>query len=100
LDFCVVDVTSRHEYIHEAVHKEIADLRARCAEVMAADAAALWRPVVDGAQIMERYGLSPGPLVGQMLGRVSSAQKAAEGEGSPLSADDAWALLDSSVAGH
>jgi poly(A) polymerase len=94
LDFANVDVTSKHQANHDAVHEEIARLRLRIEEVSAADAGRKWRPVVSGVEIMERYGWTPGKNVGNALGAVSGAQREREARGEIFSADEAWDLLD------
>lgn len=93
-DFVAVDVTSKHLWKHEAVAREVAGLRAHVVAVAALDTKRAWRPVVSGDEIMARYALSPGKSVGQALGALTTAQKAAEGRGEDFSQDSAWTLLD------
>src|SRR5262245_42761332 len=49
-------------------------------------------PLVRGEDVMERYGLRPGPAVGQLLGRAREAQAA----GLVATREEALAYLDSS----
>lgn len=94
LDFAAADVTSRHAHKRQAVADEVAQLRRRIAAVARADAAASWRPVVDGGAIMARYGLTPGPRVGELLAALGSAQRAAEANAQEFDAAAAWRVLD------
>ena len=97
LDFVAVDVTSRHEHKHREVAAEVAALRVRIDEVRCRDEARAWRPVVSGDELMARYELSPSPLLGQLLARVSAAQKAAEAKGLSYSKEQAFELLDAEL---
>jgi poly(A) polymerase len=94
LDFANEDVTSRHEWKHELVRKEVSQLRERLTQVAEKDEKAKWRPVVSGDEIMARYGLSPSREVGELLGLVGSSQRAAEAAGEAFDVDSAWEILD------
>jgi len=51
---------------HDVIHADIAALRQRIAQVQATQPATHWRSPLTGEQIMQRFGLKPGPLVGQL----------------------------------
>ncbi|BCW96114.1 MAG: CCA tRNA nucleotidyltransferase [Fimbriimonadales bacterium] len=51
---------------HDVAHADIAALRARIAQVQAAQSPARWRSPLTGEQIMRHFGLKPSPLVGQI----------------------------------
>ncbi len=48
------------------------------------------RPPLDGRQVMERLGVSPGPLVGEALAYLLDLRM----ERGPISEDEALVLLD------
>jgi len=51
---------------HDVIHADIAALRQRIAQVQAIQPATHWRSPLTGEQIMQRFGLNPSPLVGQL----------------------------------
>jgi len=51
---------------HDVIHADIAALRQRIAQVQATQPATHWRSPLTGEQIMQRFGLKPSPLVGQL----------------------------------
>jgi hypothetical protein len=71
------------------VSRQITALRRCIAEVAELDAERARRPVVDGRAVMERYGLEPGPRVGELLRTVLEAQTTRD-----LDEVEAWELLD------
>jgi poly(A) polymerase len=93
LVFAERDVTSRHAHKHREVSAQVAALRGRNAAVAALDAERARRPVVDGRAIMQRYGLAPGPRVGELLGLLLEAQRR-----EALTVEQAWTMLDTALA--
>lgn len=89
LVFAELDVTSRHAHKHREASRQITALRRCIAEVAELDAERARRPVVDGRAVMERYGLEPGPRVGELLRTVLEAQTTRD-----LDEVEAWELLD------
>lgn len=87
LIFCYNDVTSKHQRNVDLVQDQVEFIRKRIREVAELDAEAAKRPPINGNQVMERYGLKPGPELGRLMGLLSSE----------MDADDAWAVLDSEL---
>ena len=54
------------------------------------------RPPLDGLQVMERLGVSPGPLVGEALAHLLDLRM----ERGPISEDEALVLLDAWAKEH
>ena len=61
------DCTSRHERIHVEIHHHVDDIERRIGELAEEDRKAAERPLLGGEEIMERYGVQPGPVVGQAI---------------------------------
>ncbi len=66
------------------------DLENRIAELEAKEESAKIRPPIDGHEVMEHLGISPGPLVGRALEMLLEAKL----EGEIETKEEAYALLD------
>ncbi len=61
------DCTSRHERIHIELRHHVDDLERRIGELAEEDRKSAERPLIDGEEIMERFSVEPGPLIGRAL---------------------------------
>jgi len=91
-----VDVTSKHQHKHDAQAAQVDQLAERIGQVAAADAAAAERPDLDGRQLMDRYGLEPGPKLGRILAELLAAKRTA---GRPLTDVEADRIVTTALAG-
>lgn len=84
------DCTTRNRAKAARLQADMDDLERRIAELARADREAAERPQLDGAAVMARLGLPPGPLVGQALAFLLQLKRT-EGE---LPPDEVEARLD------
>jgi poly(A) polymerase len=61
------DCTTRNERKAAMLGRRMDELEARIAELAAHEELARLRPELDGRQVMEQLGVSPGPVVGRAL---------------------------------
>ena len=61
------DCTSRHDRVHVELHHHVDDLERCIGELAEEDRKAAERPLIGGEEIMERYGVQPGPVVGEAI---------------------------------
>lgn len=87
LRLAAVDNTSRHLDRADRQRREVDLLRARLAQVAAADARAAERPDLGGAAVMALLDLEPGPDVGAALKALLDAKRA---NGGPLGDPEGW----------
>lgn len=95
LVFSQLDCTSKHRWKHDRQVRQIGWLRNRIAQVAEADRKAAERPDIDGRQLMDRFGLQPGPAVGKVLNVLLAAKRDA---GRPLTEQEAWDLASETIA--
>ena len=97
MTLCEADITSKNP---EKVRRQLEGfkaLRKRMEEVQAADDYRNWKNPVNGREIMERYGLPPGPRIAE----IKEAVKEAILEGTVANDHDAaWAFVERWVASH
>ena len=84
------DCTTRNLQKEADLHRQIDDLERRIAELAEAERKAAERPQIDGAAVMARLGVAPGPDVGRALAWLLELKRA-EGE---LPPDELLARLD------
>lgn len=77
---------------HDVVHADIAALRRRIQKLQEAQSPQRWRSPLTGKQIMERFGLKPGPLVGQVKAYLE--EQVLEGKLAPDDVEGAWRLAE------
>jgi len=87
LDFCYNDVTSSRPATRKMVESQVDTLRERISEVAEKDAKAALRPRVNGNQIMERFGLSPGPELGRLMKLIDPS----------MTETECWEVLEGAV---
>jgi len=88
---CRSDVTTRNPQRRRKFLENFDRVMARVREVEARDQLARFQPPIRGEEIMSRYGLSPGPLVG----RIKEAIREAILEGViPNDREAAWAYME------
>ncbi|GIV05232.1 MAG: CCA tRNA nucleotidyltransferase [Fimbriimonadales bacterium] len=75
---------------HDVVHADIAALRQRIQKLQEAQPPQRWRSPLSGKQIIERFGLKPGPLVGQIKAYLE--EQIIEGRLAPDDVEGAWNL--------
>jgi len=73
LDLSQADVTSHRPGVRDGVLRRIAELRTRAAGIAAADGQGPLLPGGIGGAIMARYGIPPGPKVGELKSRLEQA---------------------------
>jgi len=73
LDLSRADVTSHRPGVREGVLARLAELQARAARLIAEEGRGPLLPKFLGNAIMERYGLAPGPKVGELRDRLEQA---------------------------
>lgn len=61
------DCTTRSERKRAELHEHVDALEKRIIELAAEDRRAAERPLIDGAAVMQRYDIEPGPVVGKAL---------------------------------
>jgi len=77
---------------HDVVHADIAALRQRIQKLQEAQPPQRWRSPLSGKQIIERFGLQPGPLVGQIKAYLE--EQIIEGRLAPNDVEGAWNLAE------
>lgn len=83
---------------HDVPHADLAGLRARIQQVQAAQAPQKWRSPLTGDQIMQRFGLKPGPLVGRI--KTYLEEQVIEGNLAPDDVEGAWRLAEAFLRKH
>ncbi|MDM7461682.1 MAG: HD domain-containing protein [bacterium] len=76
----------------EVPHADIDALRLRIQQVQASQPIAPWQSPLTGKQIMERFGLGPGPLVGLIKSYLE--EQVLEGRLDPSDVEGAWRLAE------
>lgn len=61
------DCTSRHERVHIEIQHHVDDLERRIGDLAEEDRKAAERPLLGGQEIMERFEIGPGPMIGKAL---------------------------------
>lgn len=61
------DCTTRNERKRQELHHHVDVLEKRIADLAEADRLAAERPLIDGTEVMERFDVTPGPMVGRAL---------------------------------
>lgn len=61
------DCTTRNERKRLELHHHVDDLEERIIRLAAEDRRKAERPLIDGKAVMDRYGIGPGPEIGQAL---------------------------------
>jgi poly(A) polymerase len=84
------DVTTRNERKAQRFRRLQDELEERIAALAEEENLEALRPPLDGRQVMEHLGLTPGPAVGEALDHLMEQRM----ERGPISEDDAFALLD------
>jgi poly(A) polymerase len=90
------DVTTRNEQRFRQFQRLQDDLEERIARLAEQENLEALRPPLDGRQVMEHLGISPGPIVGEALSYLMEVRL----ERGPIPTDEAFALLDDWAAGH
>jgi poly(A) polymerase len=88
------DVTTRNEQRFKEFQALQDDLEERIARLAERENLEALRPPLDGRQVMEHLGISPGPIVGEALSYLMEVRL----ERGPVPTDEAYALLDSWAA--
>ncbi|MCS6923378.1 MAG: CCA tRNA nucleotidyltransferase [Fimbriimonadales bacterium] len=83
---------------HDVPHADLAGLRARIQQVQAAQSPQKWRSPLTGEQIMQRFGLKPGPLVGRI--KTYLEEQVIEGNLAPDDVEGAWRLAEAFLKKH
>ncbi len=73
------DCTTRNQAKEARLQEQIDELEVRILDLVKADREAAERPQMDGKAVMERFGVSGGPLIGQALAYLLDVKRA-EGE--------------------
>lgn len=66
------DVTTRYDHKREAIHRQVDNLLEVMAKVRADDARAALRPAINGNEVMDYFGLTPGPELGRIMKFLNS----------------------------
>jgi poly(A) polymerase len=90
------DCTTRNEQRARRFGELQDDLEERIARLAEQENLEAMRPSLDGAQVMERLGLAPGPQVGEALAFMMEVRL----ERGPVPQDEAFALLDTWAKEH
>ncbi|MCS6918802.1 MAG: CCA tRNA nucleotidyltransferase, partial [Fimbriimonadales bacterium] len=77
---------------HDVQHADLNALRRRIEQVQAAQPQEKWHSPLTGKQIMERFGLKPSPLVGQVKNYLE--EQVLEGNLAPEDVESAWRLAE------
>ncbi|MCX7992793.1 MAG: CCA tRNA nucleotidyltransferase, partial [Fimbriimonadales bacterium] len=77
---------------HDMPHADLAALRERILQVQTAQPSQQWHSPLTGEQIMERFGLKPCPLVGQI--KTYLEEQVIEGNLAPDDIEGAWKLAE------
>ena len=88
------DVTTRNKAKARRLHEAMDDLEARIVALKEREEVDKIRPALDGTAIMAHLGLEPGPLVGRAWNMLLEARM----ERGPMTADEAYELLDAWAA--
>lgn len=83
---------------HDVPHADISALRQRIQKVQEAQSPQRWRSPLTGKQIMERFGLKPGTLVGQVKAYLE--EQVIEGKLAPDDIESAWKLAEEFLEGQ
>jgi hypothetical protein len=78
-------------------HADLNALRMRILQVQAKQPKEQWRSPLTGKQIMERFGLKPGPLVGQIKRYLE--EQVLEGSLAPDDVEGAWRMAEAFLRG-
>ncbi|GIV08741.1 MAG: CCA tRNA nucleotidyltransferase [Fimbriimonadales bacterium] len=78
-------------------HADLNALRERVLRVQAKQPQEQWRSPLTGKQIMERFGLKPGPLVGQIKRYLE--EQVLEGNLAPEDVEGAWRMAEAFLRG-
>ena len=84
------DCTTRNKRKAEALDRRIDDLEAQIAELREREELAAIRPDLDGGEIMDHLGITPGPVVGDALAHLLEIRL----DEGPLDHDEALRRLD------
>lgn len=90
------DVTTRNEKRARQIQRRIDELEDRIVELREREALDALRPPIDGNDVMEHLGLSPGPQVGAIM-RMLTEHRIEHG---PYSEGEAYELVDRWIADH
>ncbi len=82
------DCTTLNPKIAAAAVEKQRDLERRIEEVLEKEDLMAMRPLLDGHQVMEAFGIEPGPMVGEILKGLLSAQI----DGDLATEDEAWEM--------
>lgn len=82
---------------HDVPHADLNALRARIKQVQAAQPKEKWQSPLTGKQIMERFGLKPSPLVGQIKNYLE--EQVLEGNLAPEDVEGAWRVAEEFLRG-
>lgn len=82
------DCTTLNPKIAKAAVEKQRDLERRIEEVLEKEDLSAMRPMLDGHQVMERFAIEPGPLVGKILKSLLAAQI----DGELQTEEEAWVL--------
>ncbi len=77
---------------HDVPHADLPALRARIQKVQESQSPQRWQSPLTGTQIMERFGLKPSPLVGQI--KTYLEEQVIEGNLAPDDVEGAWRLAE------
>jgi poly(A) polymerase len=88
------DCTTRNEKKAETFGRLQDELEERIARLAEQENLDAMRPPLDGAQVMERLGLKPGPVIGKALAYLMEIRM----ERGPVPEEEAFALLDAWAA--
>jgi poly(A) polymerase len=83
---------------HDVPHADIDALRQRIQKVQEAQSPQRWRSPLTGKQIIERFGLKPGTLVGQVKAYLE--EQVIEGKLAPDDIESAWKLAEAFLKGQ
>jgi poly(A) polymerase len=84
------DVTTANARKRQRIQQRMDELERRIAELRQQEELERLRPPIDGNQIMDHLGISPGPLVGEAWNHLLEQRI----ERGPMSEEDAYAVLD------
>jgi poly(A) polymerase len=84
------DCTTRNRRRAEELGRRMDELERRIAELQEQEELAAIRPDLDGRQVMEHLGLSPGPVIGRALGFLLELRL----DEGPLGEEEAYRRLD------